>query len=117
MVSSACFPICSSSSAWLIAMLTIDIRLALLTYLTIPVMLGVLLVWRRYAIPTYRAVRLASSRLTGYAAENISGMKVSQSFRRESANYRRFEELGTATLRALPALRLAELGRCSHQWN
>jgi len=79
-----------------IAMLTIDVRLALLTYITIPVMLGVLLVWRRYAIPTYRAVRLASSRLTGYAAENISGMKVSQSFRREATNYRRFNELGTA---------------------
>jgi len=79
----------------IIAMLTIDLRLALLTYITIPVMFGVLLVWRRYAIPTYRAVRLASSRLTGYAAENISGMKVSQSFRREATNYRRFEELGT----------------------
>lgn len=79
----------------IIAMLTIDVRLALLMYTVIPLMVGVLLVWRRFAIPVYRSVRLASSRLTGYAAENISGMKVSQSFRREAANYARFEEFNS----------------------
>lgn len=83
----------------IIAMLTIDVRLALLTYIVLPLMFIVMAVWRRYAIATYRATRLASSRLTGYAAENISGMKVIQSFRREDANYRRFDGLNSDLFR------------------
>lgn len=74
-----------------IAMLLIDRELALLTYAILPIMIGVVLVWRRYAIPVYRAMRVATSRLTGYSAESISGMRVIQSFRREEENFQRFE--------------------------
>src|SRR4051794_3340858 len=67
----------------IIAMLTISRELALLTYLVLPVMIITVIVWRRFAISVYRAVRTATSRLTGYSAESISGMRVIQSFRRE----------------------------------
>ena len=75
----------------IIAMVSLDRELALLTYAILPVMIAVVMIWRRYAIPVYRAMRVATSRLTGYSAESISGMRVIQSFRREEENFTRFE--------------------------
>ena len=75
------------------AMLTINLELALLSYTVLPIMIGIVLIWRRFAIRVYRAVRAATSRLTGYSAENLSGLRVIQSFRREEENYTRFERL------------------------
>jgi ATP-binding cassette subfamily B multidrug efflux pump len=77
----------------IIAMFSIDRELALLAYAVLPVMVVIVLVWRRYAIPVYRRLRVATSRLTGYSAENISGMRILQSFRREEENFRRFDLL------------------------
>ncbi len=77
----------------IIAMFLIDPELALLTYAVLPIMIGIVLVWRRYAIPVYRRLRVATSRLTGYSAENISGMRILQSFRREEENFGRFDGL------------------------
>ncbi|HEY8600297.1 MAG TPA: ABC transporter ATP-binding protein [Thermomicrobiales bacterium] len=87
----------------IIAMVLLDRELALLTFAIMPVMIGIVLVWRRYAIPVYRTLRVATSLLTGYSAESISGMRVIQSFRRELENFERFERLnsnvyGTNTL-------------------
>ena len=87
----------------IIAMFLLDRELALLTFAIMPIMIGIVLVWRRYAIPVYRTLRVATSLLTGYSAENISGMRVIQSFRRELENFERFERLnsnvyGTNTL-------------------
>lgn len=77
----------------IIAMLTINIELALLSYIVLPIMVVIVMIWRRFAIRVYRAVRAATSRLTGYSAENISGMRAIQSFRREQENFNRFERL------------------------
>jgi ABC-type multidrug transport system fused ATPase/permease subunit len=77
----------------IIAMFSINAELALLTFAVMPVMIVIVLVWRRYAIPVYRRLRAATSRLTGYSAENISGMRVLQAFRREEANFGGFERL------------------------
>lgn len=76
-----------------IAMLTINLELALLSYVVLPIMVAVVIIWRRFAIRVYRAVRAATSRLTGFSAENISGMRIIQSFRREQENFDRFERL------------------------
>jgi ATP-binding cassette subfamily B multidrug efflux pump len=77
----------------IIAMLTINVELALLSYIVLPMMVVIVMIWRRFAIRVYRAVRAATSRLTGYSAENISGMRAIQSFRREQENFNRFERL------------------------
>ena len=76
-----------------IVMLTINVRLALLAYVVLPLMIVIVLIWRRFAIRVYRAVRTATSRLTGYSAESISGMRVIQSFVREGENFGRFNAL------------------------
>jgi ABC-type multidrug transport system fused ATPase/permease subunit len=75
----------------IIAMVSLDRELAVITYAILPIMIGVVMIWRRHAIPVYRAMRVATSRLTGYSAESISGMRVIQSFRREEENFTRFE--------------------------
>jgi ATP-binding cassette, subfamily B, multidrug efflux pump len=77
----------------IVAMLTINLELALLSYIVLPIMIAVVMIWRRFAIKVYRAVRAATSRLTGFSAENISGMRIIQSFRREQVNFGRFERL------------------------
>jgi ATP-binding cassette, subfamily B, multidrug efflux pump len=77
----------------IVAMLTINLELALLSYIVLPIMIAVVMIWRRFAIKVYRAVRAATSRLTGFSAENISGMRIIQSFRREQVNFARFERL------------------------
>ncbi len=77
----------------IIAMLTINVELALLSYIVLPIMVVIVMIWRRFAIRVYRAVRAATSRLTGFSAENISGMRAIQSFRREQENFNRFERL------------------------
>jgi ABC-type multidrug transport system fused ATPase/permease subunit len=77
----------------IVVMFTLDVELALLTYAVLPIMLIIVFIWRRYAIPVYRAMRTATSRLTGYSAESISGMRVIQSFVRERENLGRFNRL------------------------
>ncbi len=77
----------------IIAMLTINVELALLSYTVLPIMIVIVMIWRRFAIRVYRAVRAATSRLTGFSAENISGMRAIQSFQREQENFDRFERL------------------------
>ncbi|MGN6564969.1 MAG: ABC transporter ATP-binding protein [Thermomicrobiales bacterium] len=83
----------------IIAMFTLNRELALVCYLVAPLMIAVVIVWRRYAIPVYRAVRAANSRYIGYSAENISGMRVIQAFRREAENYVRYERLSWTVYR------------------
>jgi ATP-binding cassette subfamily B multidrug efflux pump len=82
-----------------IAMLTLNRELALVCYIVAPLMIVVVIIWRRYAIPVYRAVRAANSRFTGYSAENISGMRVIQAFRREAENFGRFDGLNRTVYR------------------
>jgi ATP-binding cassette, subfamily B, multidrug efflux pump len=82
-----------------IAMLTLNHELALVCYIVAPLMIVVVIIWRRYAIPVYRAVRAANSRFTGYSAENISGMRVIQAFRREAENFGRFDGLNRTVYR------------------
>ena len=63
-----------------------NLRLALISYTVMPLMFVVMYFWRRRAILTYRATRIAISRVTGNFAENINGMRVVQSFGREDRN-------------------------------
>lgn len=79
-----------------IAMFLMDWRLALLTLTVIPVMLLTTAIWRRYMRETFRVAKRRQSVLTGNLAENINGVRVVQSFSRESRNLARFNELNQA---------------------
>jgi ABC-type multidrug transport system fused ATPase/permease subunit len=71
----------------------LDWRLALATVTVIPLMAVATALFRVYSARAYRAVRERLGLVTATLAEDISGMRVVQSFTREAANERRFREV------------------------
>ena len=76
----------------LAAMVALEWRLSLLTFLVLPIMGIATELWRSRAREAYRWTRRSQSKITGTFAENIAGVRVVQSFSREAHNYRRFAE-------------------------
>ena len=68
----------------------LDWRLALATLLVLPLMFVATAIFRVRSARAYRAVRERLGLVTATLAEDISGMRVVQSFRRERANERNF---------------------------
>lgn len=71
-------------------------RLFLAVLGVIPPMLIASEIFRRKGMAAYRSMRESLTRITAYLAENISGVRVVQAFRRESHNAGRFRELNRA---------------------
>ncbi len=76
----------------LIAMLALDVRLSLVTFVVLPLMLGFTVIFRRRARDNYRKVRAAISWVNSVLAENINGVRVVQAFSRQSTNYAFFRD-------------------------
>jgi ATP-binding cassette subfamily B protein/subfamily B ATP-binding cassette protein MsbA len=91
-----------------IAMLSMDLRLSLLTFAVLPFMLGITRIFRKYARENYRLVRSAISWVNSVLAENINGVRVVQAFSRQGINYEYFH--GVVNLNNLNAnLRAARI--------
>jgi len=71
----------------------LDWRLALATITVLPLMAVATALFRIYSSRAYRAVRERLGLVTATLAEDIAGMRVVQTFARESANDRRFREV------------------------
>ncbi|MEK6273857.1 MAG: ABC transporter ATP-binding protein [Actinomycetota bacterium] len=69
----------------------LDWRLALATLTVMPLMFVATAIFRVRSARAYRAVRERLGLVTATLAEDISGMRVVQAFRREPANQRNFE--------------------------
>ncbi len=76
----------------IIAMLTLNLKLSLFTFATIPVMVLATVLYRRRARIAYRRVRSAISWVNSVLAENINGIRVVQAFSRQKYNYEKFSE-------------------------
>ena len=74
-------------------MLSINWRLAILVMLTIPVLIGVAIYFRRLILTQFREVRRINSRITGAYNENIQGVRVTKSLAREEQDLRDFQGL------------------------
>ena len=75
-----------------LAMVVLDWRLSLLTFLVLPLMGVATAMWRSRAREAYRWTRRSQSRVTGTLSENIAGVRVVQSFSREERNYHHFAD-------------------------
>ncbi len=75
-----------------IAMLALNLRLSLITFITIPLMVLATVLYRRTARIAYRRVRAAISWVNSVLAENINGIRVVQAFSRQSYNYGKFRD-------------------------
>jgi ATP-binding cassette subfamily B protein/subfamily B ATP-binding cassette protein MsbA len=76
----------------LIAMLSLNLRLSLLTFAVLPLMILATILFRRAARRNYRKVRAAVSWTNSVLAENVNGVRVVQAFSRQSHNYKNFKD-------------------------
>jgi len=76
-----------------IAMVSMNMRLSLLTFTVLPIMAVATLVFKKYARQNYRQVRAAISWVNSVLAENINGVRVVQAFSREQVNYHYFRDV------------------------
>ena len=94
----------------IILMSLTNFKLALVTFALLPLMIGLMVIWRKYAIVTYRATRISISRVNGYLAENIAGMRVIQGFDRQPRNREQFKVINDHNLDTnLDAARLSSI--------
>ena len=95
----------------MVAMFAMDVRLSLLTFIILPVMVGITIIFRKQARENYRNVRAAISWVNSVLAENINGVRVIQAFSRQQKNYEHFrDEVNKNNLVAnLKAARIASL--------
>jgi ATP-binding cassette subfamily B protein len=72
-------------------LLTMDVKLGLLTLCVLPALLLIRLVWLPWARLAFTRAREASSSVNAALAENINGIRTVQENRREQVNFGRFE--------------------------
>ena len=79
--------------AVMVVMLLLDVRLALLTFLVIPVLVGITAFFRGMMRDSFRAIRIRLARVNTYLNETLSGMSIVQLFTRERATFAQFDGL------------------------
>ena len=84
----------------IIAMLSLNWRLALITFAVVPLVVILSNYWRMRVREAYRAARRRQSLISGYMNESITGIRVTQSFTREERNAQHFNDLNTSFFEA-----------------
>jgi ABC-type multidrug transport system fused ATPase/permease subunit len=77
----------------IVVMLTMSPKLALLTFIVIPLMLLATWIFSRQAKKAFRETRSKVAAVVGDLAEDISGMRVIQAFAQEKASQERFDKV------------------------
>ncbi|MBI4312256.1 MAG: ABC transporter ATP-binding protein [Chloroflexi bacterium] len=91
-------------------MLLMSVKLALVTFVVVPFLIIIMAVWQRYARTAFVRVRSAISVVNSRLQQNISGVRVVQSFNREELNLRQFDNVNRDHLDAnLWAIRLSAI--------
>jgi len=83
-----------------IVLLLLDWKLALVTFVSLPILVYVTTSFRRAMRDSFRAIRIRLARINAYLAENLSGMSVVQLFTRERRGYEQFDVLNADHLEA-----------------
>ncbi|MFE9254696.1 ABC transporter ATP-binding protein [Streptomyces sp. NPDC006879] len=76
----------------LVALLVIDVELALIVFATLPVLIVGTIVFRRKSVRAYELARDRVSVVNADLQESVSGLRIVQAFRREGAGAARFAE-------------------------
>ncbi len=75
------------------SLLYLNWQLALITFVTVPILIWVTLIFRERARDAYRQVRLELARLNAFVQEHITGINLVQLFTREKRTFDRFDEI------------------------
>ncbi len=84
----------------MIAMVLLDLRLALVTFLALPILVIMTVYFRGMMRESFRAIRIRLARVNAYLNETLSGISVVQLFTRERETFRRFDVLNDDLYRA-----------------
>jgi ABC-type multidrug transport system fused ATPase/permease subunit len=84
----------------IVIMMITNWKLALLSYLVIPIMILIMRKWQVYAKAAYRTTRRTMAIVNANLAESIAGMRVVQAFTREPENMVHFQTINNNNLRA-----------------
>lgn len=76
-----------------VSMFILSARLASLCLVLIPVIIGIMALYRRFSTPVFRRVRQQLALLNAKLNESLQGMYVIQAFRQEARVRREFEEI------------------------
>ena len=83
-----------------VIMLSLNPRMALFSFILLPVIAALTLLFRMISRKTYRVVRTRLTALNTFLSEHLSGMKVIRIFGREEQKFREFEERNGSLYRA-----------------
>lgn len=75
-----------------VVMLAINLRIALFSFMLLPVIIGLTLLFKSISRATYRVVRTRITIINTYLSEHLSGMKLIQVFARENEKYEEFKK-------------------------
>jgi len=84
----------------MLAMLILDVRLAIVTFCALPILIALTAYFRGMMRDSFRAIRIRLARVNAYLNETLSGMSVVQLFTREPETFRRFDVLNHDLYRA-----------------
>ncbi|MBH5334999.1 ABC transporter ATP-binding protein [Streptomyces pactum] len=76
----------------LVALLVIDVQLALVVFATLPPLIIGTVFFRRQSVKAYELARERVSGVNGELQESVAGLRIVQAFRREETGSRRFAE-------------------------
>lgn len=79
-----------------VVMLSMSLRLALITFTVLPLMILATWLFARQAQVAFRQTRNRIAEVVGNLAENITGMRVIQAFAQEETSQERFDEVNSA---------------------
>lgn len=82
-------------------MLIMDYRLALLSFVLLPVVAALTIYFRKVARDTYRLSRTRLTDINTFLSENISGMRIIQIFGREKRKFEEFNEKNKKLYKAM----------------
>ncbi len=78
----------------MVAMLILDVEIALWSFLCIPVVAGITFLYRYLSRKNFIKLKAQLSHLNGFLAENITGMKMVQIYCREQTKNEEYRDLG-----------------------
>ena len=84
----------------IIVMLTINWRIALMTFAVLPLIVMTTMAFRRVVRESYRRIRTALARINAYLQEHLSGIAVVQLLNREERSFEEFETINRDHLKA-----------------
>ena len=83
-----------------VSMLVLDARLALVTFICMPVLVAVTAYFRGIMRESFRSIRIRLARVNAYLAETLSGISIIQLFTREKKSFDQFDSLNRELLQA-----------------